>query len=147
MNRLQHVSSTATGVWKTGGEVRFTPFNAPSAEDQLPLRLQKVAAGWFRRRALPKSILRNQTNLPAFLLIALALSLLCNLALRQNTVEASRPIGTSASIEKVLNLVRHHPEDYELHAQLGKLYFQDHKYKRAMFHLAESSRLIELFGE
>ncbi len=148
MNILQHSSTTAAGVWKTREDGCLAESKPrPSLGRKPSLGIWNAVAGRFRRKAQTKSILRNQTNLPAFLLIALALSLLCNFALRQNTVEASRPLGTTASIEKVLNLMRQHPDDYELHSQLGELYFQERKYKRAMFHLAEASRLIELFGE
>lgn len=98
-------------------------------------------------RSQPGSILRNQTNLPMFLVMALGLSVLCNFTLRENTAEASRPIGTSASIERVRAAIRQTPEDYELHTRIAELYIQEKNYRRAMFHFAESTRLIDLFGE
>jgi cytochrome c-type biogenesis protein CcmH/NrfG len=117
------------------------------AKTPLPVRLISWVAPFFFGRKQPKSILRNQTNLPAFFVIALVLSLVCNFALRQSTLEASRPVGTKASIEQLRDCLKKNPQDYELHSQLGELYFQDRQFKRAMFHLSEVNRLIERYGE
>ena len=95
----------------------------------------------------PKSSLRNQTNLPMFFVIALGLSILCNFTLRQNTAEASRAIGMDVSIEQLQARIRMEPDDYELHSLIAELYARERKFKRAMFHLTESARLMERFGE
>jgi hypothetical protein len=148
MNYTQHISTTIAGDWSTGGETgSVKPDVAAASENRRLFQVLNNFLGRFRCETRPRSILRNQTNLPAFLAIALALSVVCNIALRQNTAEASRPLGARVSIQQVLNLVRENPDDYELHSRLGELYFQDRQFRRAMFHLAEASRLIERLGE
>ncbi|GEM_PF-2061854 len=148
MNYTQHILTTIAGDWNTGGETgSIEPHVAAASENRRPSQVLKNFLGRFRCETRPRSILRNQTNLPVFLAIALALSVVCNIALRQNTAEASRPLGALVSIQQVLTLVRENPEDYELHSRLGELYFQDRQFKRAMFHLVEANRLIERFGE
>lgn len=109
-------------------------------------------ATWMLIRVLrgekrPPSILRNNTNLPVFLAIALLITLVCNFALRENTAQASRYLGPAASIRQVQALLARDPDNAELHSQLGELYVQQHNYRRAMFHLREASRLAELYGE
>lgn len=95
----------------------------------------------------PPSILRNNTNLPLFFLGALALSLVCNFALRQSSAQASRYLAPATTTGEVLELVRQNPEDPELHSHLGELYLQQRDFKRAMFHLREASRLGHLADE
>jgi len=148
MNISEHISITAASVQSTGsGSDERVSQEFAASEINFYSKLAKSVATLFRPSPQSKSILRNQTNLPAFLVIALGLSLLCNFTLRQNSAEASRPIGSIVSIEQVLNLIRQNPDDYELHSQLGELYYQQRNYKRAMFHLAEASRLVERFGD
>ena len=148
MNNSQHISTVAVGTSETGANTGLEKSLAVQcSEGSVFTRISGGFARLFSARQQSKSILRNQTNLPAFLAVALGLSLLCNFTLRENTAEASRPIGTGASIEQVLILVRANPDDYELHSRLGELYYLNRQYKRAMFHLAESSRLMERFGE
>ena len=103
--------------------------------------------GCFSTRRQPKSILRNQTNLPMFFAIALGLSVLCNFTLRENTAEASRPMGVADSIEHLRARIRMEPDDYQLHSLIAESYLREKNFKRAMFHLTESARLIERFGE
>jgi len=148
MNFTQPILTTSAGASNTGQAAdSFESHVASGRTNDFFPRLRDKIVGWFRNETRTKSILRNQTNLPAFLLIALGVSLLCNFTLRQSSAEASRPVGTRASIERVLNLMRQNPDDYELHSQLGELYYRDRKYRRAMFHLAEANRLIERFGD
>lgn len=115
---------------------------------------QKVTgiAAWLLIRILrgekrQPSILRNNTNLPVFLIIALLISLVCNFVLRENTAQASRYLGPAASIRQVLAQIARDPDNAELHSELGELYVQQHNYRRAMFHLREAGRLTELYGE
>ena len=109
-------------------------------------RWSHILGGFFTRRE-PKSILQNQTNLPMFFVIALGLSILCNFTLRENTAEASRPAGMEVSIEQLRARIRMEPDDYQLHSLIAELYLREKNFRRAMFHLTESSRLIERFGE
>ena len=94
-------------------------------------------------RAERRSILRNQTNLPMFVAVALGLVLLCNFALRENTAEASRPMTTEESIEQLQDQIRQSPDDPNLHSEIADLYIVAKNYRRAMFHLEESTRLIQ----
>lgn len=114
-------------------------------------KLTKIATRMLirvlRGEKRPPSILRNNTNLPVFLAIALLITLVCNFALRENTAQASRYPGPAASIRHVQALLSRDPDNAELHSQLGELYVQQHNYRRAMFHLREASRLTELYGE
>ena len=100
-----------------------------------------------RERREPPSVLRNNTNLPVFLAIALSLSLVCNLVLRESSAQASRHSGAMTTIDEVRKLVADNPDDAGLHSRLGELYVQQRNFKRAMFHFRESSRLLELYGE
>ena len=148
MNISEHISSTQVGGPNPGrGAEGSKPASTVAGTPAFLARLAGRFVTACSRASQPKSILRNQTNLPAFVLIALGLSLLCNITLRQSSAEASRPIGSSVSLEQMLNLVRQNPDDYELHTQLGERYFEQREYRRAMFHLAEASRLIERSGD
>ena len=148
MNVPQYISSTAASVKNTGNETGSPGFagRTTGAPERIASVL-KDCLNLFRREPQSKSILRNQTNLPMFFAIALGLSLLCNFTLRENTAEASRANSSRATIEQVWDLVRKNPDDAEQHSRLGELYFKERKLKRAMFHFAESSRLIELHGD
>ncbi len=95
----------------------------------------------------PPSILRNNTNLPVFLVLALGLSLVCNFALKENTAQASRLLGPAATLNEAQELLARNPEDPALHSRMGELYLQQRNYKRAMFHFRESGRLSDLYGE
>lgn len=95
----------------------------------------------------PVSILRSQTNLPLFLLVALLLMLVCNFTLKETSAHASRPLGPKASIEEIQRLIRLNPDDYTLHSQIAELYFGQRQYRKSMFHLQEAGRLVERYGE
>ena len=114
---------------------------------QLMWRLTGIVAGVCGGRRGPTSVLRNNTNLPLFVVIALGLSLLCNLVLRESSAQASRHSEAITTIEDVRTLVAKDPDDPGLHSRLGELYVQQHNFKRAMFHFRESTRLLELYGE
>jgi len=101
----------------------------------------------FRGERRPPSILRNNTNLPVFLVLALGLSLVCNFALRESSAHASRAMGPVATLQEALNLLAQDPQNPAVHSHLGELYMRERNYKRAMFHLREASRLGEVFGE
>lgn len=148
MNVYQNISSMTSGVENTGRESdSFGGSGSMAGSRGHFSRFFKKLISLFRSSPQSKSILRNQTNLPMFLMMALGLSLLCNFTLRENSAEASRPISAQATLEKVLHSVRQNPDDHELHSLLGELYYRERNFKRAMFHLAESSRLIERYAE
>jgi cytochrome c-type biogenesis protein CcmH/NrfG len=95
----------------------------------------------------PSSVLRNNTNLPMFFALALALSLACNFALRESSAHASRFSSPTAGVEDLQELLARNPDDPALHSRLGELHMQQRNYRRAMFHFRESSRLNDLYGE
>lgn len=101
----------------------------------------------FRGESRPPSILRNNTNLPVFLALALGLSLVCNLALRESSAHASRPLGSAATLREAQEQVAKNPEEPASHSRLGELYMQQRNFKRAMFHFREAGRLSDLYGE
>ena len=82
-----------------------------------------------------------------FLALALGLSLICNLALKESSAHASRLLGSAATLREAQEMVAKSPEEPALHSRLGELYLQQRSYKRAMFHFREASRLSELYGE
>jgi cytochrome c-type biogenesis protein CcmH/NrfG len=102
---------------------------------------------FFRGEERAPSILRNNTNLPVFLVLALGISLLCNFTLKESSAQASRYLSPAASIREVQALLAQNPDDPALHSRLGELYLQQRNYKRAMFYFRESSRLSELYGD
>lgn len=109
--------------------------------------LFQVACRALRGEQRSPSILRNNTNLPVFLVLALGLSLICNFALKESSAQASRSVGAVATLQEAQELVARNPQEPALHSQLGELYMQRRNYKRAMFHFREASRLSELYGE
>lgn len=109
--------------------------------------LFQVACRALRGEQRSPSILRNNTNLPVFLVLALGLSLVCNFVLKESSAQASRWLGPAATLQEAQELVARNPEEPALHSHLGELYSQRRNYKRAMFHFREASRLSELYGE
>ncbi len=109
--------------------------------------LVRLICRLFRGESRPPSILRNNTNLPVFLALAVGLSLICNFALKESSAQASRLLGPAATLSEAQEMVSRNPDDPSLHSRLGELYLQQRNYKRAMFHFRESSRLSDLYGE
>lgn len=118
-----------------------------SASQQLWGLLFRICSRVLRGEPRPPSVLRNHTNLPVFLVVALGLSLLCNFALKESSAQASRTLGPAATLREAQELVARHPEEAALHSRLGELYLMQRNYKRALFHFREASRLGELYGE
>ncbi|HAV64146.1 MAG TPA: hypothetical protein DCY13_17495 [Verrucomicrobiales bacterium] len=148
MKTAQHLTEGRSGAnleeTPNPGGMASRPIAAPQ-----PLRR---LAGWLsgcivRRQTAPPSILRNNTNLPLFLVGALALSLVCNFALKQSSAQASRYLTPGASIEEMRQQLRENPDSAALHSNLGELYMLQQQYKRAMFHLQEASRLVDSSDE
>lgn len=119
----------------------------PSLFRRLGNLLFHLVGRLLRGESRPPSILRNNTNLPAFLAVALLISLICNFVLKENSAQASRFLGAGANLRVVLVQLARDPDNAELHSQLGELYAQQHNYRRAMFHFREASRLTEIYGE
>lgn len=109
--------------------------------------LGRVALRLASGKPQPQSILRNHTNLPVFLAMAVGIALMCNFILKENSVQASRFLGPQANLEEVQRLVARNPEDAAMHSRLGELHLQERNFKRAMFHFREASRLSNLFGD
>ena len=151
MNTSETTEPTVTAGW--GGQV--DPTLGPEPALPAGRGIGQRAAGFlgdlvirvFRGEQRSPSILRNNTNLPVFLALAVGISLICNFALKENTVQASRFLGSAATLKATQELVARHPEDPSLHSRLGELHLQQNNLKRAMFHFRESTRLNELFGE
>ncbi len=151
MNTLDSTNREATPEWDACGEV------IPSGESGRPVHfglgqrvrgfLVQLISQALRGEQRPPSVLRNNTNLPVFLALALGLSLVCNFALKESTAQASRLLGPAATLRDAQELLARNPEEPVYHSRLGELYFQQRNYKRAMFHFRESSRLSELYGE
>lgn len=145
MNIAQTVNDNPAGKWMadTGLESSVAPASTVSA-------LRRIAGFFVRLLRRPNrkpSILRNDTNLPALLALALLLSVVCNFALKESSAQASRYSNPAANLRAVLAQVARDPDNADLHSQLGELYMQQHNFRRAMFHFREASRLAELYGE
>lgn len=131
----------------TAAHVVARPGRTVALSRQALQLLGRLAVRLLRGESRPPSVLRNNTNLPMFLAGALALSLLCNFALRQSSAQASRYQAPASTTSEVLQLLRENPDNPVLHSQLGELYLQQREFKRAMFHLREASRLSHFADE
>jgi len=114
---------------------------------QLNRFLGRLIVRLLRGEERSPSILRNNTNLPVFLGIALGISIICNFALKENSAQASRYASPASNLHDLQAMIARNPDDAELHSRLGELYLQQRNFKRAMFHFRESSRLTDLYGE
>jgi len=148
MNTVNSSDQPAANVRAAGDENSFPAAGAPvSLRQRVPGFLAHLIYGLFRGEQRPPSILRNNTNLPVFLALALGLSLVCNFVLKESSAQASRVLGPAATLQEAQELVARNPEEPSLHSRVGELYLQQRNFKRAMFHFREASRLSELYGE
>ena len=101
----------------------------------------------LRASEAPPSILRNNTNLPVFLVLAIGISLVCNFALKESSAQASRYLSATATLQDVRTLLANSPDDPSLHLRLADLYTQQGDYRKALFHYSEFNRLSALDEE
>src|SRR5690606_15694840 len=101
MNISQHIPMMAVGGWSADREIGSGAQVAESCRGtSFFLRMFQRAFRACFAPAKRRSIVRSQTNLPAFLVVALSLAILCNVALRQSNAEASRLLSGNATIKQ-----------------------------------------------
>lgn len=98
---------------------------------------------WISGGRKPRSVLASHINLPFWIASSLALSLVCNFALRENTAQAARLMGSHVSVTELQELLRQMPDSYVLHVRLGDAYAEEGNFRRAMFHFQEANRFVD----
>lgn len=98
---------------------------------------------WISGESKTRSVLASHINLPFWVAASLMLSLVCNFALRENTAQAARLMGSHVSVAELQVLLRQMPDSYLVHVRLGDAYAEEGNYRRAMFHFQEANRVVD----